>query len=136
MDEAGHHNGGQFYSKLKNHVCHLPDQVLSFFGYKPAPLRANCVHLHEKHPEMFPTPQDVQAVIDWTFTRPDVAYPAHGPDGYFSVVRKGPGNHHAVVDLRSESGQYSVKHLTVIDDKQLAHHLQNADTARVWRRMQ
>lgn len=40
-----------------------------------------------------------------------------------SILRRGANNHHAVVDFGSASGQYRVKHITLIPDDQVDQHL-------------
>jgi len=125
-------SSGASDKNLRNHVLHLWTPLFAFFDRPAHPIRADCIYLQEKHPEMFNSPEAVRGSLGWAFARPDFAYPAHGPIGYFSIVRRGECNTHAVVDLRDANGQYRVRHLTLIQDDQLAQHLGN--TPRAWKR--
>ena len=78
---------------------------------------------------MFSTPEAVREALDWTFSRPDAfaAYRAHGGLEHVSILRRGENNHHAVVNFGSQSGQFRVKHITLIPDDQVAQHLGNQE---------
>ena len=107
-----------YQKRWRNVFVQTFQSTFDVIGLEAARIRADCLHLQEKHRQQFTSPEEVQAHLEYVLAAPSEVFPA-SKEEYRLVVRSNGGDKCVVVDSQPKQGNHQVISAYTMDAGQL-----------------